>query len=72
MKPYAYSESLALESASDLPYDPKSGEYVLPPDILEYYARIIAYKVAHNIRQGYPMDKDIDPLTYVDCDGDEE
>jgi len=72
MTTYAYSKELALESAGDLPYDHKTGEYVLPPDILEYYARIIAYKVAHNIRLGYPMDKDIDPLTYIDCDGDEE
>lgn len=71
MTTYAYSEALALESAQSFPYNRDTGEYVLPPDILEWYARIIAYKVAHNIRLGYPMDYNIDPLTYVDC-GDEE
>lgn len=67
MTTFAYSEALALESASDLPYNRETGEYVMPPDILEWYARIIAYKVAYNIRLGYPIDQDIDPLTYVDC-----
>jgi hypothetical protein len=67
MTTYAYRAALALESAQSLPYNRATGEYVLPADILEWYARIIAYKVAHNIRLGYPMDQDIDPLTYVDC-----
>ena len=63
----AYNRALAFESASDLPYDHKTGQYVLPPDILEYYAKIIAYKVAHNLKNGYKMDPDNDPLTYTDC-----
>ena len=67
MTTFAYSEALALESAQGLPYNRETGEYVMPPDILEWYARIVAYKVAYNIRLGYPMDQDIDPLTYVDC-----
>ena len=67
MTTYAYSEALALESAQSFPYNRATGEYVMPPDILEWYARIIAYKVAYNIRLGYPMDQGIDPLTYVDC-----
>ena len=64
----AYSEAIAFESASDLPYDHKTGQYVLTPDILEYYARIVAYKVAHNLKNGHTMDPKIDPLDYVDCD----
>jgi hypothetical protein len=67
MTTYAYSKALALESASGLPYNQQTGEYILPSDMLESYARIIAYKVAYNIRLGYPMNQDIDPLTYVDC-----
>jgi hypothetical protein len=70
-EPSAYSEALAFESAGDLPYDSKTESYVLPPDILEYYARIIAYKVAHNLRNGFTMDPDQDPLTYIDCGVDE-
>ena len=71
MTTFAYSEALAFESASGFPYNRETGEYVMAPDILEFYARIVAYKVAHNIRLGYPMDQGIDPLTYVDCDGEE-
>ena len=67
MKHYAYTEALALESASDLPYNQLTNEYVIPSDILEWYARIVAYKVAHNISLGYHMNQDIDPLTYINC-----
>ena len=70
-KPFAYSKAVAFESAGDLPYDHKTESYVLPSDILEYYARIIAYKVAHNLKNGYTMDPDQDPLTYIDCGSDE-
>lgn len=66
-KSFAYSKALAFESASDLPYNRETGEYVLPCDILEYYARIIAYKVAHNLKNGFIMDPGQDPLTYIDC-----
>lgn len=68
---YAFSQALALESASDLPRDYKTGDYVLPPDILEYYAKLIAYKVAYNLGNGFVMNSDDDLLTYIDC-GDEE
>ena len=66
-KPFAYSQALAFESASDLPYNNETEEYVLPPDILEYYARIVAYKVAHNLKNGFVMDSNVDPLDYIDC-----
>jgi len=69
---YAYNPSVALESASGLPCDHKTGEYVLAPDILEYYARIVAYKVAFNLKNGRKMDPDQDPLTYLTCDGDDD
>ena len=66
-KPFAFSEALAFESASDLPYDHSTGQYVLPADILHYFAKIVAYKVAYNLKNGLVMDPDDDPLTYVDC-----
>lgn len=69
---YAYSEALAFESASDLPYNRATGEYVLPHDILEYYARIVAYKVAANLKRGRVMDLSIDPLTYINCGNSDE
>ena len=64
---YAYNPAVAFESAGDLPVDPKTGEYVLTDDILEYYARLVAYKVAHNLKNGFKMDPNNDPLDYVDC-----
>ena len=67
---YAYNPAVAFESASDLPRDLKTGEYVLTEDILEYYARVVAYKVAHNLKNGHKMDADNDPLDYVDDCGD--
>ena len=67
---YAFHSALAFESAADLPYNRDTGEYILPPDILEYYARVVAYKVAHNIRNGFKMDPNADPLTYIDDCGD--
>lgn len=69
---YAYNPSVAFESAGDLPYDHKTGEYVLAPDILEYYARIVAYKVAYNLKNGRKMDPDQDPLTYINCGDNDE
>lgn len=62
----AYSSALAFESASDLPRDPTTGDYVLPEDILEYYARLVAYKTAYNLKNGSTMDPALDPLDYVD------
>ena len=65
---YAFSQALVFESAGGLPYNKATGEYVLPEDILEYYAKIIAYKVAYNLKNGFIMDPNDDPLTYVDCE----
>lgn len=61
---YAYSKALAWESASDLPYNSKTGKLCVTHDELEHYAKIVAYKVAHNISNGFPMDPNNDPLTY--------
>ena len=70
---FAYCDAVAFESAGDLPYDPMTGQYVLPPDVLEYYARLVAYKVAYNISNGFRMNPNIDPLEYVNCgDNDNE
>lgn len=67
---YAYNPAVAFESAGDLPVDPKTGEYVLTDDILEYYARVVAYKVAYNLKNGLVMDPGNDPVDYVDDCGD--
>lgn len=37
-------------------------------DELERFARIVAYKVAHNLRNGHPMDYTSDPLDYQNSD----
>ena len=67
----AYSKALAGESITDVmkeKWDPKSKTYIgLTHDEIEKYARIIAYKVAHNLSLGFTMDPTNDPLTYVDC-----
>lgn len=67
---WAYNSAVAFESAGDLPRDPVTGDYVIPEDILEYYARLVAYKTAHNLKNGYQMDPNNDPLDYVDDCGD--
>jgi hypothetical protein len=64
---YAYSEAVAFESSGDLPYNQETKEFTLTHETLEQYARIIAYKVAHNISNGYKMDPTIDPITHFDC-----
>ena len=65
----AYSKALAGESISDAmkaKWDSESETFVgLTHDELEKYARTIAYKVAHNLSNGIPMDPVNDPLTYV-------
>ena len=63
----AYNTALAWESASDSRYDQVTEEYRFTADELERYARIVAYKVAHNLKNGWTMDPDMDPLTYIDC-----
>jgi hypothetical protein len=67
---HAYSSAVAFESAGDLPRDPRTKEYVLTDDILEYYARVVAYKTAYNLKNGLIMDPGQDPLDYVDDCGD--
>lgn len=64
IKMSAYSQALALES---IPFwkkwDGDSYNGVTPND-LEQFAKTIAYKVAHNLRNGHKMDYSIDPLDY--------
>lgn len=70
--PYAYSKALAYESLASVRMTEKYDEtkqtyhHVTVAD-MESYARTVAYKVAHNIKNGMPMDEGGDPLTYVDC-----
>jgi len=63
----AFSRALALESASDSRYDSSTGEFTFTADELADYAKIVAYKVTHNIGNGFKMDPNDDPLTYIDC-----
>ena len=65
----AFSRALALESASDCTFDNDTEVYVLTADDMVRYAKIIAYKVAHNLENGHELDRSDDPLTYIDCDG---
>lgn len=78
---FAYSQALAGESV-EFPnyYDVLTNKFVSKYDPehdvfnhvthadLERFARIVAYKVAHNLKLGYKMDPKDDPLTYIDCD----
>jgi len=69
---FAYSQALALESLSSHRLAEKYDEarqtyHHVTADDFEHFASIIAYKVAHNIRNGLPMDEGNDPLTYIDC-----
>lgn len=69
---YAYSKALAYESLSSHRLSEKYDEsretyHHVTREDFERYARTIAYKVAYNIENGYPMDEDIDPLEYIDC-----
>jgi hypothetical protein len=69
---FAYSRALAMESLNSHrlaeKYDEKRNTYHhVTFDDFEHFARIVAYKVAHNIKNGFPMDEGADPLTYVDC-----
>ena len=65
----AYNEALAFESIGEIGvYDEKLEIFnsVTYTD-LEHYAKVVAFKVAHNLANGYTMDKNIDPLEYFDC-----
>lgn len=57
---YAFSEALALES---IPNELCN----IPRSLLVDYAEIVAYKVFHNLANGYEMNPADDPL-YVDND----
>ena len=68
----AYSKAVAWESVTDdikKKWNQNTETYSdITNDELEYFARIVAYKVAHNLRNGHGMNFDIDPLNY--CGGD--
>ena len=66
----AFSRALALESASDSTFDSDTEVYLFTADELVRYAKIVAYKVSHNMSNGHTLDEDDDPLTYVDCGGE--
>ena len=81
---FAFSKALAMESL-ELPttYDVEAGKFISKFDQktgkfnnvtfedFENYAKIVAYKVAYNLKNGFKMDPNDDPLTYVDCGGNE-
>jgi len=64
----AYSKANAGESVtSDMKakWDAEQQVYNgITNDHLERYARIIAYKVAYNLKNGLTMDSKMDPLKY--------
>ncbi len=67
----AYSTALAGESVHDdlkrkWDQDAKVFDGITHED-LERFARTVAYKVAHNLKNGHQMDPKMDPLTYIDC-----
>ena len=65
---FAYSKALAFESLElreKFDQDKKEFNGVTFDDI-ERYAKIVAYKVAHNLQNGFVMDKSDDPLDYGD------
>ena len=70
----AYNTALAGESVPDQlkeKYDEdKDMYYCVTHNDLERFARIVAYKTAHNLKNGYTMDENGDPLTYIDCGGE--
>ncbi len=51
----AFNEALALESI------PESLQNCNPGDLTRY-ARTVAYKVFHNLKEGYTMNSEEDPL----------
>jgi hypothetical protein len=66
----AYSEALAGESVHDSlkrKYNPTTDtyEHVTQDDLLQF-ARTVAYKVFHNLKNGHEMDSTQDPLTVDD------
>ena len=66
----AYSPSIAFESIPhqiSSKWNGESFDGVSNAD-LECFARTVAYKVAYNLRNGFPMDYTIDPLHYLGQD----
>ena len=62
---YAYGIALAGESLPDWKFRSNgSGVHTVTDAELEEYARIVAYKVANNLKRGYEMDPAMDPLRY--------
>ena len=68
----AYSRALALESIPDCikdKWNQHSETYSsITDEDLERFAKIVAYKVAYNLRNGHQMNFDIDPLNYMGSD----
>ena len=62
----AYNEALAGESTTDAlkeKWDEENEVFNgVTNDDLEEYARIVAYKVIHNIENGHKVDKRMDPI----------
>ncbi len=66
-KKTAYSEALALESIGKMGrWDEEDEVYnKVTNKQLERYASRVAYKVAHNLKNGFEMDPNGDPLKYT-------
>lgn len=62
----AYTEALAFESITDAMkerWDDDNEVYrEITTEEIEAYAKIVAYKVFHNLKNGHFMDKDNDPI----------
>ncbi len=59
--------AIAGETSKGLTYDPDLRLFIISHEDLEHYARIIAYKVAHNLQQVHTLNPNEDPLTYITC-----
>lgn len=68
MSDAAYNTALAGESIHDdlkSKFDQETKQYNgVTHDDLKSYARTVAYKVAHNLKNGFEMDPEGDPLNY--------
>jgi len=62
----AYNRALALESVGEIgKWDEENEVYNnVTSKHLERYARTVAYKVAHNLKNGFEMDPNGDTLKY--------
>lgn len=70
-EPYAFNYALAGESIpdelSERMYSEQGTFDSRLNRLLVKFATTVAYKVYHNLRNGYSMDMTKDPLEYVDC-----